>query len=68
MDGHKVREDGALLLEAAAKIVTASIMNGMIGDLQSVAAARIAAEFLRQHAAFVRDAGAATEPFRMAVR
>ena len=54
MDGHKVRQDGALILEAAAKIVQGSITDGMIGDERSVMAAAVTAEFLRQHAEFVR--------------
>ena len=67
MDGHKVRENGALVMEAAAKIVQGSIECGMIGDLQSVAAARIAAEFLRQYAEWTRTGCLDGGLFRMAL-
>jgi hypothetical protein len=67
MDDHKVREDGALVMESAAMIVQGSIECGMIGDLQSIAAARIAAEFLRQHAEWTRTGCLGGDLFRMAL-
>ena len=65
MDYSEAQRQGAIVLETAAKIVSASLENGMLADARTMQAAAISAEFLRQHASYVSKAREGVGSFKM---
>jgi rhamnose utilization protein RhaD (predicted bifunctional aldolase and dehydrogenase) len=63
----EAQRQGALVLEAAAKIVTGSLECGMLMDQRTMQAAAITAEFLHQHARYVANARNGVGPFKLEV-